>query len=85
MKTFETFMDVVLVCLLLNWNRYLPTRCYHVFYGFTPIIVKLNYVKNISSLFNPFFANVPILYPLKTPGIYWFSAVLRVYKVGPLA
>ena len=30
--------------------------------------------------FNPFLANVPILYPLKTP--IWFSGVFRGYKMG---
>ena len=36
-------------------------------------------------LFNPFLANVPILYPLKTPENLWFSGVFRGYKMGTLA
>ena len=34
---------------------------------------------------NPFLANVPILYPLKTPENLWFSGVFRGYKIGTLA
>ena len=30
--------------------------------------------------FNPFLANVPILYPLETPDNLWFSGVFREYK-----
>ena len=33
---------------------------------------------------NPFLANVPILYPLKTPENLWFSGVFRRYKMGTL-
>ena len=35
--------------------------------------------------FNPFLANAPILYLLKTPENLWFSGVLRGYKMGTLA
>ena len=35
--------------------------------------------------FNPFLANVPILYPLKTPENVWFSCDFRGYKMGTLA
>ena len=34
---------------------------------------------------NPFLANVPILYPLKTPENQRFSGVFRAYKMGTLA
>ena len=34
--------------------------------------------------FNPFPANVPILYPLKTPENHGFSGVFRGYKMGTL-
>ena len=34
---------------------------------------------------NPFLASVPLLYPLKTSGILWFSGVLRGYKMRKLA
>ena len=34
---------------------------------------------------NPFLANVPILYPLKTPENLWFSGVFKGYKMGTLA
>ena len=34
---------------------------------------------------NPFLANVPILYPLKTPENLWFSGVFRGYKMGAFA
>ena len=37
------------------------------------------------SVLNPFLANVPILYPLKTPENLWFSEVFRGYKMGTLA
>ena len=44
--------------------------------------------RNISFLFlrhiNPFLANVPALYPLKTPENIWFSGVFRGYKMGKL-
>ena len=36
-------------------------------------------------LINPFLANVPILYHLKTPENLWFSGVFRGYKMGTLA
>ena len=35
--------------------------------------------------FNPFLANAPILYPLKTPENLWFSGVFRGYKRGAFA
>ena len=34
---------------------------------------------------NPFQANAPILYPLKTSENLWFSGVFRGYKMGTLA
>ena len=36
-------------------------------------------------LINPFLANVPISYPLKTLENLWFSGVFRGYEVGTLA
>ena len=36
-------------------------------------------------LFNLFLANVPILYPLKTPKNLWFFGVFRGYKMRALA
>ena len=36
-------------------------------------------------MFNPFLANVPILYPLKTPENQRFSGVFREHKMGILA
>ena len=36
-------------------------------------------------LLNPFLANIPILYPLKTPENRWFSGVFKGYKIGTLA
>ena len=36
-------------------------------------------------LFNPFLANIPILYPLKTSENQRFSGVFRDYKMGTLA
>ena len=43
--------------------------------------------KNIynSEKINPFLANAPILYPLKTPENQRFSDVFRGYKLGTLA
>ena len=43
--------------------------------------------KNIynSEKINPFLANAPILYPLKTPENERFSDVFRGYKLGTLA
>ena len=38
-----------------------------------------------NNVFNPFQANFPILYPLKTPENIWFSSVFRGYKMGTLA
>ena len=37
------------------------------------------------NVINPFPANDPILYPLKTPESLWFSGVFRGYKMGTLA
>ena len=37
------------------------------------------------ALFNPYLANVPILYHLKIPENLWFSGVFRGYKMGSLA
>ena len=34
---------------------------------------------------NPFLANVPVLYPLKTPGNQKLSCIFRGYKMGTLA
>ena len=34
---------------------------------------------------NLFRANIPILYPLKTPENLWFSDVSKGYKMGALA
>ena len=43
-------------------------------------------IKNIiEELINPFLANVPILYTLKTPENLWFSGVFRGYKTRALA
>ena len=39
----------------------------------------------IMCLINPFLANVPILYPLKTPENLWLFGVFRGYKMGTLA
>ena len=36
-------------------------------------------------LFNPFLANVPILYPLKTLKNLWFFGIFSGYKMGTLA
>ena len=36
-------------------------------------------------LFNPFLANVPILYPLKTPESIWFSGIFRGHKMAAVA
>ena len=33
---------------------------------------------------NPFLANVPILYPLKTAENIWFSGFFRGYKIGAM-
>ena len=38
-----------------------------------------------SGVLNPFLANVPILYHLKTPENLWFSGVFREYKMRTLA
>ena len=34
------------------------------------------------NVFNPFLTNVPISFPLKTPGNLWFSGIFSRYKVG---
>ena len=39
----------------------------------------------IQQMFNPFLANVPFLYPLKTQENQKFSCVFRGYKMGILA
>ena len=56
-----------------------------------PYITSISYssmlTKNIynSEKINPFLANAPILYPLKTPENERFSDVFRGYKLGTLA
>ena len=40
---------------------------------------------NCQTICNPFLANVPILYPLKTPENQKFSGVFRGYKMETLA
>ena len=56
-----------------------------------PYITSISYssmlTKNIynSEKSNPFLANAPILYPLKTPENERFSDVFRGYKLGTLA
>ena len=47
--------------------------------------IKFNVSKINKSCFNPFLANVPILYPLKTPENQRFSGVFRGYKMKTLA
>ena len=48
-------------------------------------IILLKNKKLMKMDFNPFLANVPILYPLKTPENQRFSGVFRGYKMGTLA
>ena len=52
-------------------------------------LTKINTCEEVCSnsfaKINPFLANVPILYPLKTPENLWFSSVFRGYKMGKLA
>ena len=43
------------------------------------------YIQQADSQFNLSLANVPILYPLKTPENPWFSGVFRRYKMRTLA
>ena len=38
----------------------------------------------VANAINPFLANVPISYPLKTPENLWFSGVFRGYEMGTL-
>ena len=58
----------------LSKENYLPVRVlFHVSKIFERVV------------FNPFLANVPILYPLKTPENFWFSGIFRGYKIGTLA
>ena len=51
--------------------------------------LNINYIRNkIDSQMdkiNPFPADNPILYPLKTPESPWFSGVFKGYKMGALA
>ena len=42
-------------------------------------------LRNILHFLNPLLANIPILYPLKTPENLRFSSVFRGYKMGILA
>ena len=37
------------------------------------------------TFFNTFLANVPVLYPLKTPENLCFPGIFREYKMGTLA
>ena len=58
----------------LSKENYLPVRVlFHVSKIFERVV------------FNPFLANVPILYPLKTPENQKFSGVFMGYKMGTLA
>ena len=46
------------------------------------IVIKF---EKYSEYLNPFLANVPTLYPLKTPENLWFSGVFTGYKAETLA
>ena len=48
-------------------------------------MTNLLFSLSLSSSFNAFLANVPILNPLKTPENLWFSGVFRGYKMGTFA
>ena len=49
--------------------------------------LNINYIRIDSQMdkINPFPADNPILYPLKTPESPWFSGVFKGYKMGALA
>ena len=49
------------------------------------LIVDTCYTVYYNSTFNPFLANLPILYPLKTLENQRFSGVFRGYKMETLA
>ena len=46
--------------------------------------LKKTYKSREKHGFNPFLANVPILYPLETSENLWLSIVFRGYKMGTL-
>ena len=52
---------------------------------YTPLLYPYICVGTTSVYINLFLANVPILYPQKTPENLWFSGVLGSYKTRTLA
>ena len=58
-----------------NHRKHRISGCGHGNTSHHSTVYKLNKV-------NPFLANVPILYPRKTPENLWFSGVFRRYKMG---
>ena len=48
-------------------------------------VIKYSYNEIFNNFLNPYLANVPILYPLKTPENQSFSDVFRGYKMETLA
>ena len=50
------------------------------------LVEKLKFLELVLvSMVNPFLANIPILYPLKTSESLWFCGFFKGYKMGTLA
>ena len=50
------------------------------------LVEKLKFLELVLvSMVNQFVANIPILYPLKTPESLWFCGFFKGYKMGTLA
>ena len=59
-----------------------------IYAGISKILKKVHHLLKLrasNKSINLFLANVPILYPVKTPENFWFSGVFMGYKMGTLA
>ena len=82
-RSFYTPNESLVWNIMLMWNfRYMFgfVSCF-----FVCIVLVIAFYINRLYTINPFLANIPILYPLKTTENSTFSVVFRGYKMGTLA
>ena len=68
-----------------TWLEFLINYVKGPFMDGFDFIIKTHTMTYSDYRLNPFLANVPILYLLKTPENLWFSVVFRGYQIGILA
>ena len=69
--------------MFYHWLISVYRRCYSSHVG--TFCLSCLVLKYLSALFNPFLANTPILYSLKTPKNQRFSGIFRGHKMKILA